>query len=324
MNIYVDVSPLCHALSNRQEMAPQITATSGPVHIAINVASMVSNFIRYYNATRVYFCMDHNTGNWRKKLYPSYKEGRQEKMDEQAKLIYELASKAATEVFPELVQLLEVPEFQMPYVEADDWVAACTVVNDGTKGVIITTDKDFWQLTTPECFVVNPVHNYRIEVGPTGSLQKVKADGTVEDIGLTSEQYLLFRAIDGDTSDNLPGLYGIGPKKAIAAIQKKQVPQLITENTKEINPRASKSNPNPQKYFQDARSVLTTNLRFMSLKSNEVSQKVQTKVLEIQAQGIRDQRNNYTKMILWLENHGISNDEIARQLVAAYTNQWLR
>lgn len=324
MNLYVDISPLCHAISNRQEMIEQINRPSGPVHVAINVATMLANFIRYYNASRVYFCMDHPKGNWRKAVHPSYKEGRQEKMDDQAKLIYEMASKAATVHFPELTKLLEVPVFQMEYVEADDWVAACLAVNEGMPGTIITTDKDFWQLVTPNCPMVNPIHNYRVEIGINGNLQKTKPDNTIEDIGLTPDQYLLFRAIDGDKSDNLPGLYGIGEKKAVAAIQSNAVPQLLVENTKEISPRANKSNPSPVKYFQDARAVVTTNLRLMALKKNEVSAKVQSKVVEIQADGIRPQRNNYTKLILWLESHGISNQEIAQQLVGTYTNQWLR
>lgn len=323
-HLYVDVSALSHAIANRQENADQAGSSVGPVNVAVGVASMMGNFIRYYNITRSYFCLDHPTGNWRKHFMPSYKEGRKEKLDERGKAIYQMATEAATTIFPELVELLAVPLFQIPYVEADDLVAACCVVNDQSPGVVVTTDKDFWQLASPIIKIINPIHNYRVEVGPDGNLQKIKADGTIEPVRLTPDQYLLFRAIQGDKSDNLPGLYGIGEVKATDAIHRGAIPALLTENTKTVQPRASKGDPNPQPYYQDAREVVQTNLRFMALKRNEVSGKVQEAVRKIQSESIRSQMNNFTRICLWLESHGISNQDIAKQLVSTYTHQWLR
>jgi len=321
MHLYVDISPLCHAKAHEMDEAE---LRGGPVQVALRVASMLGQFIRYYKATRVYMCMDHKTGNWRKKICPSYKAGRDENKTPQELLIRETATIAATEIMPELAALLEVPTFQMPYVEADDWVAACVAVNgDTAPGLIVTSDKDFWQLIQPNVPLVNPIHNYRVEIGPDGNLQKIKADKSVEPIGLTPRQYLLMKCMWGDTSDNLPGLCGVGEKTAKKVIQEGRQAAFLVEQTKEVKPRKSAKNPKPVPYHQDARAVVQHNVRMMALTKNEVSDKVQGKAVEIQAGGIRPRRNNFTRLTLWLEDKGISNDEIAKQLVGTYTEQWL-
>lgn len=320
MHLYVDVSPLCHAKAHEMDEAE---LRGGPVQVALKVASMMAQFIRFYKATRIYFCMDHSVGNWRKQVCPTYKAGRDENKTEKELLIRQIASEAANEVFPELVALLEVPTFQMEYVEADDWCAACVAINEGQPGYIVTSDKDFWQLIKANVPLLNPIHNYRVELGPDGLLQKVKGDRSVHPIGLTPPQYLLMKAIWGDTSDNLPGLCNIGEKGATDAIKAGRQRELLTEQTKQVKPRKSKKNPNPVPYHQDAKAVVQHNIRMMALTKNEVSDKVQAKALEIQAGGVRQRRNNYSKLVLWLESKGISNDEIAKQLVATYTEQWL-
>lgn len=315
MHLYVDVSPLCHALANRD---PNLSAAT----IAVEVMSMIAGFIRYHKATRTYFCLDHPIGNWRKSVCPSYKEGRRDDLDPAELRVREIATEAATVLVPELVDLMILPRFQKEWIEADDWAAACIAINEGRSGVIIGSDKDFWQMLNPQVSMVNPIHNYRVIVGESGTIQKIKADNAVEDEQLTPSQYLLSKAIIGDTSDNLPGLSGVGPKGAVKAILSGSVPALITENTKEVTPRKSKRNPDPQSYYQDARAVIEHNLRMMSLLRSEVSEKVKCLASWLQAQGIRGKQNNFTKLTIWLEEHGISNPEIARSLIPEYTNQW--
>lgn len=320
MHLYVDVSPLCHAKAHEMD---ESELRGGPVQVALRVASMMAQFIRFYRASRIYLCMDHPTGNWRKKVCPTYKEGRDEDKTEKELLIRKIATEAATEIMPELCALLEVPTFQMPWVEADDWVAACVAINEGQPGYIVTSDKDFWQLIQPNVPLLNPIHNYRVEMGPDGTLQKVKADRSIESIGLTPRQYLLMKCIWGDASDNLPGLCGIGEKGATKAILEGRQAALLADETREVKPRKSKKNPNPQPYYQDARAVVQHNVRMMSLLKNEVSDKVQSKAMAIQAESVRQRKNNFSRLTLWLESKGIANEDIAKQLVATYTEQWL-
>lgn len=329
MYLYIDGSLLAHqrAFHNTES---QVT----PAMIALDVVQQVTQFIRYYRATRCYFCLDPFEGSWRKHIDPKYKAQRSGDRNELQEKQKEMADIAIQQHIPQLLELLLVPIFQKPYIEADDFIAACIKNNEGQKGVILSTDKDFWQLVNEHVFMLNPIHNYRIFLGTDNCIYRGHADGRIEPAypcktnygefpPINTKQLLLIRAMAGDNSDNLPGLIGVGDKTAVKAVTENRASQFITENCKRVTPRKTKKNPSPVEVYQDAITVVNHNLRMMTLNQSEVIDKVCQMAREIESNGLRNRSNNYSKLMIWLEQHGYANDDLARQLVSVYTDQWL-
>ena len=119
-----------------------------------------------------------------------------------------------------LMELLHgLPLTTMIYdgVEADDIMAyiPTQILKEGEQAVLMSTDKDFLQLVDDNTIVWSPtkkkIYNKKV----------VK-----EEFGIESKNLLLYRVLDGDKSDNIPGVYGCGIKTVI-----KRFPEL-TEDTK--------------------------------------------------------------------------------------------
>lgn len=318
---YADVSNLAHMMTHS---APAEGLQAGPVYIAISVAQMIGSYAQHFDSDRVYFCLDSEYGSWRKQVCPEYKAQRdkmfEDKPQEEAKR--QMAIEAC-KLMPELIKLLEVPVFTMPFVEADDILAAAVDLNADVDGIIISSDKDLWQLVTPRVSQTNPAHGYKVFLGPEGTLIKEKSNGTRSDIGLTPNQFVVAKAMIGDNSDNLPGLIGCGEKTAAKHISAGTVEQYLTESTGFVKKRRTKTTPS-MKVHQDARSVVSKNLKLMSLKRSQIFQKVKIAVGQMQKEGVRPPRNSATRLTMWLEHHGYNNPEVVQVLVSRFTEQWVR
>lgn len=102
-------------------------------------------------------------------------------------------------------------------VEADDVMAYITtnLLKEDEQAVVMSTDKDFLQLVDDKTIVWSPTKK------KIYNRARVK-----EEFGIESKNLLLYRVLDGDTSDNIPGVYGCGIKTLV-----KRFPEL-TEDTK--------------------------------------------------------------------------------------------
>ena len=115
---------------------------------------------------------------------------------------------------------LPVTTIAIDNVEADDiiaYIANEVYTDDDHKVTIVSTDRDFLQLVNNRISVWSPV-------------KKILYTPSVlhEEIGLPSHNYLLYRAITGDKSDNIPGLKGIGLKTLLKHFPIIQETQEIT------------------------------------------------------------------------------------------------
>jgi 5'-3' exonuclease len=326
MHLYVDASYLANSAANG---LPPEQLAYGPPAIALDIVAKIAQFIRTYGATRTYFCLDPKGGSWRKQICPTYKAHREEKLakDPARKLAHDMATTTVQDVLPELVSLMGCPNFVYPWLEADDMVAAAVALNRGKPGIMITADNDYLQLVDQNICMVDPIHSLRYAPGPDGKILRYKGDGTVEQTGLDPAECLLAKAIQGDTSDNLPGLIGVGEVTATKAVQEKRVQQLLVEETGMVTPRKSKNNPAPVPVQQDARAVVAFNLTMMDLLNSKVHPKVREIVAGMEAKAIRQPEAHFTKAALWLEEkHKFSREQAeatARQLCSTFRNQWL-
>jgi 5'-3' exonuclease len=164
------------------------------------------------------------------------------------------------------------------------------------------------------------------QAGEDGKLIRYKGDGMIEPLGLTPAETLLAKAMEGDSSDNLPGLIGVGEVTATKVVQEKRAAQFLVEETGMKTRRKTKNNPNPVPEMQDARKVVNDNLAMMDLFHSRIHEKVKALAFEKERAGLRNPETNLTRMTIWLEQkHQFSNEsaaQAARQLVSTFRDQW--
>ena len=325
MFLYVDTNFLANAAAN--SMPPDQLRFGAPA-VALSVISQVAQYVRNYHSTRVYWCLDAKEGSWRAQVLPSYKAHRKEQLekDPTRKIAHDMANHAIEDELPQLIALLGCPCFQMPWIEGDDWAAAVIALNPGKPGIILTADKDYWQLINPQVYMIDPSHSLRYQIGADGKLVRYKGDGTVELLFLSPEETLLVKAIQGDDSDNLPGLIGIGVVGATNEVKAKRVPQFLAEETGMKTKKKTSKNPCPVPQMQDARKVVADNLAMMDLFHSRIHDKVKDLAASLEKGGLRNPVTNLTRMTIWLEQkHQFAHEaaeQAARQLVTTFRDQW--
>jgi DNA polymerase-1 len=170
----------------------------------------ISNFIQRLTAKHRpdYLGWVHDSGlSFRHEVYPAYKETRE-------KLTEELQSDFDTGM-ERIVQLLDayrIPILSLPGYEADDVIGtlAKQSVAQGINVVIVSGDKDFQQLVQPGVWLLNPGRG-----GPASVEEHwVSVENGSERLGVPPTHVTDYLALVGDSSDNVPGVKGVGEKTA--------------------------------------------------------------------------------------------------------------
>ncbi|NPB06922.1 MAG: 5'-3' exonuclease [Aquificae bacterium] len=119
--------------------------------------------------------------------------------------------KAQIPVVKELIRLAGVPVLEEPGYEADDLIASAAkrALEEGFLVRVHTPDKDLLQLVTDGLTVVNP---FTGEVFTRGRVE--------EKFGVPPERLTDYLALTGDKTDDVPGLKGVGPKKALELLKR--------------------------------------------------------------------------------------------------------
>lgn len=109
----------------------------------------------------------------------------------------------------QVVTALELPAVEMEGYEADDLMAslAAQAKEQGFEVVLVTGDKDLFQLV-----------EQNVTIWDTMKDQRLGIEEVSEKLGITPEQVVDYMALTGDSSDNVPGVPGVGPKTAAKLI----------------------------------------------------------------------------------------------------------
>ncbi len=156
---------------------------------------------------------------FREELYPEYKATRDampEDLVEQLPLI------------DEVLEVFNIPVLRVEGVEADDVIGtlARQAAEQGMEVVIVTGDKDMLQLVTDSVKVFDPYKS--------GSGMWYSAEEVVERYGVPPERLIDAMALIGDSSDNVPGVTGIGEKTARSLLTRFESLDGIYENIQEL------------------------------------------------------------------------------------------
>ena len=165
--------------------------------------------------------------SFRERLYPEYKATRQ-------KLTAELQQDfdRSVERIAQLLEAFRVPLVTVEGFEADDVIGtlAAKATDRGVLSVIVSGDKDFYQLIGPQVSLLNPGRS-----GPAGvEEQWVDESNASERLGVPPRQVIDYLALVGDSSDNVPGVKGIGEKTAVELLSKYPDLETILSHAAEI------------------------------------------------------------------------------------------
>jgi DNA polymerase-1 len=151
----------------------------------------------------------HDRGvSFRTARYPAYKATR-EKLDEQLQQDFD----RSVERIEEILGAFGVPVLSVEGYEADDVIGTLATVAaaQGLRVVIVSGDKDFYQLVGPGIALLNPGRG-----GPGGVEQHwVDERNASKRFGVPPARVVDFLALVGDSSDNVPGVHGVGEKTAL-------------------------------------------------------------------------------------------------------------
>ncbi|MCP4145767.1 MAG: DNA polymerase I [bacterium] len=201
--ILVDGSALLYrsfyAFANRQLQSKSGELTS----VSFGVFTSLLKVIREYKPDHLAVVFDVKGKNFRHEIYEDYKANRKPMPDELREQIPQLK---------DLLGLWGVPVFEKSGFEADDVLATMArLISDKDDVFLYSGDKDFMQLLKSSVSMIKP--------GKNNQLTEYTVEDVDKDFGLLPTQLIDVFALSGDSSDNIPGAPGVGPKTATKLIQ---------------------------------------------------------------------------------------------------------
>ncbi|HEJ82953.1 MAG TPA: hypothetical protein ENO25_00145 [Desulfobacteraceae bacterium] len=161
---------------------------------------------------------------FRHEIYEAYKANRPPMPDDMAVQLPPLK---------QIVRSLGIQSFEMAGYEADDiigtWARICEA--EGLKVVMVTGDKDFRQLVTPDASLWDTMKD-----------QVTSYDSIKAAYGFEPVKFIDVMGLSGDSSDNIPGVPGVGEKTAVRLIQEFGSFEAVFDRVEEITQKKLKEN----------------------------------------------------------------------------------
>jgi DNA polymerase I len=185
---------------------PLRTAKGENTSAAWGVVNFLLRLREKYRPDYVAWINDAGT-SFREERYADYKSTR-EKLDQELQADFD----RSVERIGQLLEAFGIPLIAIPGYEADDVIGtlATAGAERGLQSVIVSGDKDFYQLVGPRVSLLNPGR------GGSAAVEEswVDESNAGERLGVPPRQVADFLALVGDASDNIPGVRGIGEKGA--------------------------------------------------------------------------------------------------------------
>jgi DNA polymerase-1 len=180
---------------------PPLTNSKGqPTGAVKGVLNMLRALVKEFAPTHIAVVFDAPGKTFRDDLFAEYKSHRPPMPDD---------LRAQVEPLKAAIRAMGLPLIVESGVEADDVIGtlALQAKRRGMKTVISTGDKDMAQLVDEDISLINTMTNTRLD-----------RDGVIGKYGIPPERVVDYLALMGDSSDNIPGVEGIGEKTALALV----------------------------------------------------------------------------------------------------------
>lgn len=191
-----------------------------PVNAVLTFFKMIRSAIEEINPSHVLVAFDAGSKTVRHKKLDSYKAGRKKTPIELIKQF---------PIVKKMLNYMGIKNFELDLIEADDIIA--TLANkykDKNEVVVLSSDKDLFQLVS---------HNVSISVPQNGSKpnKNIVFNDFYDQFGYYPNQVCDFKGLVGDSSDNLPGVKGLGPKTATKLLNEYDTLEGIYKNIENIS-----------------------------------------------------------------------------------------
>ncbi|MSS77199.1 DNA polymerase I [Anaerococcus sp. AGMB00486] len=208
---------------------PNLTNADGVMTNGVyGFLTMYFKAVEEYKPDYILVAFDKKTKTFRHKEFEDYKANRDKAPNE---LNYQFG------ILKDILDSLNVRYLDIDGYEADDIVGTFAKIakDDGLDTVIITGDKDYFQLVNEKVVV------YLTRKG-ISQMEEITEKTIKEEYGLSPKQLIDVKGLMGDKSDNIPGVDGIGEKRAIKFIQDYGSMESLYENLDEISGKKTKEN----------------------------------------------------------------------------------
>ena len=183
-----------------------VTATGQHTNAVYGFVSMLTRLLETEQPTHIAVAFDVSRHSFRTEEYPEYKGTRDATPEE---------FKGQVELIREVLDAMGIVSLSREGFEADDILAtlAYRAGREGSTVLVVSGDRDSFQTVTDNVTVLYP------GTGP-GDLRRMTPQAVEDKYGVPPHRYPEIAAIVGETSDNLPGVPGVGPKTAAQWINK--------------------------------------------------------------------------------------------------------
>ena len=242
------------------------TTNEDGIHVGgiVGFLRSIAYTINMIRPTRTIIVFDGKGGsNRRRKLFPEYKQNRKTKY--RVNRAYDFASQADEKqnMMMQLSRCVEyldtLPITVMSYdnIEADDTIGyLCRQVLTKSKITVMSTDKDFLQLA-----------NGRIKIWSPTKKKMYDEHKIMDEYGINAHNYIWYRVLDGDKSDNIPGVRGLGLKTI-----KKKLPFLSENRIVDMDEVVD--------ILPDSKDMIELNYRLMQLSDVDIAGSTKIKITE--------------------------------------------
>lgn len=186
---------------------------SGATDFVDDYLRTVDSLRKSYKAAKVIITCDQGSSGYRKQIYPLYKQNRKDKYDQQTEAeaqAFEAFFKEFNRTMAKYIELNNYPLLRFDKVEADDIGAYVTnkAVKKGYKVWLMSSDKD-WDLLV----------NEQVSRFSYVTRKETTLDNWNDHYEYAPDDHISIKCLTGDSGDNIPGVPGIGPKKAHALVR---------------------------------------------------------------------------------------------------------
>lgn len=250
-------------------LPPMSRSDGTPTNAVMGFSSMILSLVEQTDADYIAVIFDAKRENFRNEIYPDYKGHRPDAPEElrpQFSLIRD-----ATLAF-------NLPCLEMEGYEADDLIAtyAKQAVALGSKVTIVSSDKDLMQLVDDGIEMWDPMKN-----------RSIRHDEVMEKFGVPPEKVVDVQALAGDSTDNVPGVPGIGLKTAAQLITEYGDLDVLLERAGEIK------QPKRRQNLQDHADMARISRDLVRLK--------QDVPVEVPLSGLKRQEMDQAKLMAFLK-----------------------
>ena len=248
--ILVDGSSYLYRAYHASERANLMTSDGQPTGAIRVMTTMLKSLMRQFEGSDVVVIFDAKGKTFRHDMYDQYKATRKPMPDD---------LRSQVEPIHCIVKALGLPLLMIDGVEADDVIG--TLARQATEKkidtVISTGDKDIAQLVSEHVTLIDTMKNATTDLA-----------GVVDKFGIPADLIVDYLALMGDSSDNIPGMPGVGQKTALALLQGIGGIDTIAQNLDKVADLGFRGSKNFAKKFTEHKELVLLSRALATIKTD--------------------------------------------------------